>query len=222
MLCRICFRDQAVIHVLDRPSDDPLAESHYCLACYEHRYVHPPTGWIAVLDDPPRPIDPPPFPLSRFPIRGLMIVAGLFAFLNAAVALIMRSPGIRGTPAQVRDWTTKAFLIANPYFAILAVEVVSILWLRKLYLQKIAGGVPFSRLKAIDPNIEWTIAWEGASPLERILYALCRSWPFLPLVQIVFMVRSRGGWVFDLALFPLLLGFWIVLFLGLVVCTRPR
>jgi hypothetical protein len=45
------------------------------------------------------------FPRPRFTIKNLMVFAGLFAIPNAAVALIMRSGLIAGTPNQIRDWT---------------------------------------------------------------------------------------------------------------------
>jgi hypothetical protein len=223
MLCRTCFRCHATFHVLDRPSDDWLVESHYCLACYEHRDVRSPTGWLALSGDPPRLAAPPAFPLSRFTIKGLMTLAGLFAILNAAVALVMRSGLIRGAPAQVQDWTAKAFLIANSSLAVLLVELALLVWLRKLYLHKIAGGMSISHWKAIDRNFVWRIAWEEASSLERLLLISSRPWLFLPLlVQCVFMVKRINPWLFIPVALPLMFGICILLFLSLVVSTRCR
>jgi hypothetical protein len=164
--------------VLDRPSDDGLVESHYCLGCYEHRYVRPPTGRLAVVDDPLKPADPPAFPLSRFAIKDMMLIAGFFAVLNAALAAFMRSGLIPGSPAQIDWWAIKASLIVNPFFAILLVESICLSWLRKVHLRKITGDVPLPQLKAIRRLDEWTIAWEGASPRERVLLILCLTWPF--------------------------------------------
>jgi hypothetical protein len=223
MLCRMCFRNHATFHVLDRSLDNGLVESHYCLACYEHRYVRSPTGWLAVSGDPPRLADPPAFPLLRFTIKGLMTLAGLFAILNAAVVLVMRSGLIRGTPAQVQDWTTKAFLIANLSLAVLLVELALLVWLRNLHLHKIAGGMSISHWKAIDRNIVWTIAWEEASWLERLLFISNRPWLFLLLlVQCVFMAKRINPWLLIPVALPLMFGIWILLFLSLVASTRRR
>ena len=178
MLCRTCFQAQATYHVLDRPSDDGLVESQYCLACYERRYVHPPACRRAVADASPRPAAPPAFPLSRLTIRNLMIVAGFFAVLNAALALFVRSGLIMGTPAQIDERAIRAFLIVNPFFAILLVEGTCLSWFRKVHLWKITGDVPPSQLKAIRGLTGWTIAWEEAGRLERGLLILCLSWPF--------------------------------------------
>ena len=161
MLCWVCFRAEATIHVLDRPSDDPRVESHYCPACYELKYVNPPT-----------PADPPAFPLSRFTIKGLMIVVAIFALINAALALLTRSGPVQGTPAQFRAWTVKAFLIANPFFAILLVECVTMEWLRRRRLHKITGGVPLPHPAAFNQ-------WEGASPLEYLFGGLGLVWPLV-------------------------------------------
>ena len=97
----------------------------------------------------------------------MMILAGVFAVPNAAIVLILRSGLIPGTPAQVRDWTMKAFLAVNPSVAIFLAEVILHPWLRGLHLHQITGGLPPSRLKSICRSVERRIAWEGACPLER-------------------------------------------------------
>jgi hypothetical protein len=226
MLCRTCFQAQATFHVLDRPSDDGLVESHYCVACYERRYVHPPTGWLAAADGPPGPADAPALPLLRFTIKDLMLIAGFFAILNAALALFMRSGLIMGSPAQIYDRTIKAFLILNPFFAVLLVESVCLSWLRKVHLRKITGNVPRSQLKAIRRPDEWTIAWEGACPLERVLLILCLWWPVTWLVWSLVCIRpiaARYGLGVVAAVLPLvLLCVQALLLSGLVVSARRR
>ena len=93
MLCEMCFLAEASVHVLDRPSGDGLDETHYCLDCYDLKYVNPPTGWVMVPDDPPHPAGPPAFPWLRFAIKDLMILAGIFAVMNAALDLPHHGPG---------------------------------------------------------------------------------------------------------------------------------
>jgi hypothetical protein len=100
MLCRTCFQSQATFHVLDRPSGDGLVESHYCLACYERRYARPPAGRLAVADDPTKSVAPTAFPLLRFRIKELMLVAAFFALLNAALVLFLRSGLVWVRPAR--------------------------------------------------------------------------------------------------------------------------
>jgi hypothetical protein len=210
-----------MIHVRDQPSDDRLAELHYCPACYELEYINPPTGLIAVRAHPPRPADAPPFPLPRFTIRGLMFLTGLFAILNAAVVLVMQSGLIRGSPVQVQDRMTKAFLIVNPYFAVLLVEVVLLVWLQKLYWHKTSGGIPLLHRNTTDGKIELTIARAEASPLERVLFISYRQWLFLMLlVECVFTAKRISPWLFIPVVLPLMLAIWILLFLRFVASTR--
>ncbi len=164
MLCRVCFQSQATFHVLDRPTDEGLVESHYCAACYESRYVHPPTGSIAVAGDPPKPANRPAFPLSRFTIKELMIVTGSSAILNAALALLMRSGVIVGMPGRHDGRAITAFLAVNAVVAILAVQCLCLSWLRNVLLHGIAGDMPAPRRKAIPRLVGWTVAWEEATP----------------------------------------------------------
>jgi hypothetical protein len=226
MLCRTCFQAQATFHVLDRPSDGGLVESHYCLACYERRYVHPPTGRLAGADDLPRPADRPALPLSGFTIRQLMIVAGSFAFLNAALVLFMRSGLIMGTPAQIGERAIRAFLIVNTFFAILLVQCACLAWFREVQLRKIAGDVHLPQLKAIRGLAGLTIAWEEASPLERGLLILCLSWPFAGLFSPVVLIRPLATrydfWLVAAALPLIMLCGEVLLLWGLVASARRR
>jgi hypothetical protein len=230
MLCRMCFQAEATVHVLDRPSSDGLVESHYCPACYALKYVNPPTRWLVVSDDS-LPAPPPAFPRPRFTIRDLMIIAGLFAILNASVALFMRSGLVKGTPARIQEWTTWAFLVANPSFAIFLVEIVILSWLRKMHLHKITGGLPVSQLKAICRLAEWRIAWEGASLLERALLILCSLWPFtwffwfgflIPRRTFYFLATKCGPMLVVAALPLIVFGVETFLLWGLVASTRRR
>jgi hypothetical protein len=192
--------------------------------------VHPPTGWIAVPDDPPPDLTPA-FPRPRFTIKDQMIVAGLFAILNAALALFMRSGLLKGTPAQIQEWTTEAFLIANPSFAIFLVEVVAFSRLRRLHLHQITGGLPPSRLKSICRSVEWRIAWEGASLLERVLLISCVMWPLtwlfwfgllIPRRALYFITVKCGFWSVAAAFPPIVFGVETFLLWGLVASARRR
>ncbi len=222
MLCRTCFQAQATFHVLDRPSDDGLVESHYCLACYEQKYIHPPTGWLVMADDS-RSADTPAFPLSRFTIKELMIVAGFFAVLNAALALFMRSGLIGGSPAQIYDRTIKAFLIVNPFFAIFLVDCVCLSWFWKAHLRKITNDVPLPQLKAIRRLDEWTIGWEGASSLERaLLISRLFAWFFWFAVSIPRIANWSDFWLVAAVLPLILLCIEAFLLGGLVISARRR
>ncbi len=230
MLCQACFQAEASMHVLDRPSDDRLVESHYCLACYELKYVNPPTGWIAVPDDAP-PVLPPAFPMRRFAIRDMMIIAGIFAILNAAIALFLRSGLIKGTPTQLREWTTRAFLVANPSVAIFLAEVTLHTWLRRLHLHQITGGLPPSRLKSICRSVERRIAWEGACPLERALLIACTVWPltlpigfawWIPRRVLSLVIARCDPWLLIAAIPLMIMGVQTVLLCGLIASTRRR
>jgi hypothetical protein len=225
----MCFRDQAAVHVLDRPADDPRAESHYCLACYELKYGNPPTGRIAVPDGPPRPTDTPAYPLSRFTIKGLILACVLFAIVDAAELEFLRSDLVGGTPVQIQRWTARAFLITNPFLAILLVGVVTASWFRDRQLSEIAGGVPRSRWRAIPRLAQWTVAWEEASRLERGLLIACPLWPFTWLFcsrlslspRSVFYIASENDfWLVAAALFLILFGVEALLLWGLVASTR--
>jgi hypothetical protein len=229
MLCRVCFRAEASMHVLDRPSCDGLIETHYCLACYDLKYVNPPTGWIAVPDDSP-PALPPAFPMRRFAIRDMMIVAGFFAVLNAALALFVRSGLIRGTPAHVQERAIEVFLVANSACALLLAEIAIFSWLRKRYFHKITGGSPPDRLKGAR-RLTGRIAWEGASPLERVLLILCLTWPFTWLFWLGMLFHMRvlhrilywtSPLVFTAALPLIVLGIETVLLGGLFAAARRR
>jgi hypothetical protein len=231
MLCRICFQSQATFHVLDRPSDGGLVESHYCPACYERRYARSPAGRLAAADDPTGPADPPAFPLSRFSLGALMTVAGAFAVLNAALALYLRDTPVVGTPAQVDDRMMKAFLLVNPVFAALVVESACLSWLRRAHLQKITGGAYASRSGGIRRLPEWTIAWEGASRRERAWLILCLAWPLLWLVgfellgprRTLFVVVMRHGfWPVAAAHSLIILCGEMILLGGLIAASRRR
>lgn len=229
MLCRMCFQAEASMHVLDRPSGDGLIETHYCPACYALKYVDPPTGWIAVPDDAP-PVLPPAFPMRRFAIRDMMIVAGYFAVLNAALALFVRSGLIRGTPAHVQERTNEVFLVANSACALLLAEIAISSWLRKRHFYKITGGLRPDQWKGAR-RFAGRIAWEGASPLERVLLILCLTWPFTwPLwlgllfhMQVLQRILDRSSpLVFTAALPLIVLGIETVLLWGLVAAARRR
>ena len=84
-----------------------------------------------------------------------MIIVGVFVILNAAVALIMRSSLVIGTPMQRRDWTLQAFLLANITSGLMAAYFPSIGWLQKAEWHKRTGGlVPAAQPKALAPR-EW-------------------------------------------------------------------
>ena len=230
MLCRMCFQAQATFHVLDRPSGDRLVESHYCPACYERKYINPPTGWIAVPDDPP-PTDPPAFPRLRFTIRDLMTLAAGFAIINAVLALFMRSGLVGGTPAHVRAVTIKVFLVMNPFVAVFLAEFALYSWIKKLFLHELTGGLPAPELKAIPRNVMWSIAWERATLLGRVFYYLCLTWPFTWFLWFGLLIARRALYyiatrndplLVAAALCSFLVGVEIALFWGLVTSTRRR
>jgi hypothetical protein len=231
MLCRTCFQCQATFHVLDRPSDDGLVESHYCLACYEHLYGRPPTGRLSAADDPPKPADPLAFPRPRFAIKDLMWLAGSFAVLNAALALFMRSGLVQGTPAQVETWTIKAFLIANPFFGVLLAEFALHASLRKRHLHQLSDGVRLPDPKAI-PRLVEIIAWERASLPGRACFILYRMGPLLFIWvwasswiprRILYSIAIRNDpWLVAAAAVSLAVGLQVALFWALVASTRRR
>ncbi len=228
MLCRMCFQAQATFHVLDGPSDDRLVESHYCPACYESLYVHPPTGSIAVADDPP-PADPPAFLWLRFTIRDLMILAAGFAIINAVLVLFMRSGLVGGTPVHVRAVTIRLFLVMNPFFAVFLAEFALYSWIKKLYLHELTGSLPPPELKAIPRNVVWMIAWERATLLGRVFYYLCLTWPFtwflwfgllIPRRALYYIATRNDPLLVAAVLCLFLVGVEIALFWGLVASTR--
>src|SRR5262249_31731182 len=81
--------------------------------------------------------------------------------------------------------------------------------------QKIAGGVPLSRLKAVPRFAEWTIIWEEASLLERGFLILCLTWPFpgffwllllIPRRTLFFLATSHDFWLVAAAVLLILFG----------------
>ncbi len=141
MICQMCLQAQATMHLFDRASGDRLVESHYCAACYDLKYADPPAR-------------PPAFPRPRFRIKDLMILAGVFAVPNAAIVLIMRSGLVPGTPAQVRDWTMKAFLAFNLGFGILWAYMLLVRWLAAVRSHKMTGGlVPMPAWRTPPPRM---------------------------------------------------------------------
>ena len=211
MLCQMCLEAEATIHILDRPSTDELVDADYCQKCYHAKYVNPPAR-------------PPAFPRPRFTIKNLMIFAGLFAIPNAAVALIMRSSLITGTPDQIREWTLQAFLFANCYCGLMAAFIPTLNWLHKAQWHKMTGGlVPMTQprklslkeyprlLLLVVPMVLWYLAglflidwlapilWPGRR-LDPVLATLIVSapliaWAGLRLKSNRHLVeRARGLW----------------------------
>jgi hypothetical protein len=228
MLCQVCFLTEASMHVLDRPPDDPLVETHYCPACYERKYIRLPTGSIVVADDPPS-APPPAFPRLRFAIKDLMLLAGSYAIINAALALFMRSGLVRGTPAQIQAWTIRAFLVANPFFAFFWVEIAILQCLRRLHVHKLTGGQCRFHSKSFSQLIASRMAWEAASPLGRAALVLCLAWPFTWLLwmglliprRAVYFIITRNDPLLTAAVFVLVIwGIWMLLYWGLVASTR--
>lgn len=147
MLCQICLQARATIHVRNHPSDDPQADSHFCPACFDREFVHPPDGWIMVDDDATHRAGPPPFfSRPRFTIRGLMILVGGSALVNAALVLFFRVL-ISGTPAEIAEWTTRAVLFGNLYCAAIAALVLGFRWLVRWHWYATTGRwLSFSQL----------------------------------------------------------------------------
>lgn len=174
MLCQMCLRGVATVHILDRTPGGPPVASDYCPACYDLKYVRPTAR-------------PPDFPRPRFTIRRLMILAALFAIPNAAVMLVMRSGLIPGTPAQLRDWTVQAFLSANVFCGIMAAYILSFAWLRKVEWHRRTGGlVPMEKPRKAGPReyliavvlaliiVGWFIG--AASVIERVASLVWPGW----------------------------------------------
>jgi hypothetical protein len=174
MLCLICLRAEATIHVLDWPPDNPQAESHYCAACYGRGLVAGPLDGIAVDDVPPPFLSRP-----RFTIRYLMIAAGLSGLLDASLILFIRIC-VRGTPAEIGEWTMRAVLFGNVFCAATATVVLGFRWLGRWHWYAMTGRwVTFERLMAA------TRPTEGAGPPaslrresagERFFWALTVAW----------------------------------------------
>lgn len=221
MICQMCLRAEATIHVSDSARDGAPVESHYCRACFPIRSAGRPAG-------------PPAFPLSRFTIKGLMIVAGLFAIFNAAIVLLMRSGEAPGAPAEIDGRTLRAVLFANIVFAVLAAGVVAILWLSRVRWFKMTGRwVPLTQPTQL--KVERLLAgragmptgrWMGASRGERFFFVSEVLWIWLCLFWLT-PGRIRAWFPgFDLELilawFLLAAGGTVLLHLGVVASTRRR
>lgn len=133
MLCQICLRAAATIHVLDRPPDDPQINSHYCAACHERAYAGRSIGRV-VEDDVP----PPFLSRPRFTIRHLMIAAGLSGFLDAFLVLFIRLGG-PGAPAEIDEWTMRAVLFGNVFCAGAIALILAFRWLARWHWYATTG-----------------------------------------------------------------------------------
>jgi hypothetical protein len=217
MLCQICLQAEATIHVSICSSSETPVESDYCHACYQ------------IKDADRAPADPPVFPLSRFTIRDLMIVAGLFAILNAAIVLYMRSGQISGPPVRIGDRMPKVLVIVNLVFAVYLSEFVVMRWFKEYIWHKKAGGTIRTAPWGPDRRAtEPTDVWSEASPREQIFLSLLHAWFSLCFVVVLFPTLGTDSWVLRLNFGPFLtllltvIGVWILLIWGLVDSTRRR
>jgi hypothetical protein len=231
MLCQICLQAEATIHMLDRLSGNPPVEANYCQTCYDLKYVDPPARPPVSPAHTTQPARLHWLPRPRFTIKGMMIVAGLFAILNAAVVLFMRSGLIPGTPAQIRVWTIKAFLVANLSFPVIAVELFVSSQLVKIRSQRLYGGThagkPTTRRKLDRQLLSRAGLWKRASRLERLFLILLASWPIMCDCLVLnqsfrSFLMGKDPWVVIPALPLAFFGGMMLLGLGLVASTRRR
>jgi hypothetical protein len=215
MLCQICLRAEATIHVSDPTAGEPPVESDYCHACFHIKYA--------------QPTDPPEFPLKRFTIKGLMIVTGLFAILNAIVVLYMRSGLVTGTPAQTRDWTLKVLLIHNCCFAAFLGDSLVKSWLKKSARYRMTGGATHTLLRKSNRHpTDHIDVWSSASPRERVFLALLQVWFLVCISGFLFPSSDSHSWIIRLnlrsllALLLLMITIWALLLWGLVASMRRR
>jgi hypothetical protein len=212
MLCQMCLQAEATVHVLDRLSGDHPVEADYCKACYDLKYVHLPAR--------PRLV----FPRPRFTIQDMIGVVVVAALLNMAIVLVMRSPLIPpGTPAQVRDWTIKAFLGMNLGFGLMMACIFSMSWLARIRLYKMTGGlVPTPEWKmpplkvflrrlvtGLGPMLAWwTIGmfllrwlvstrtlWAGGRPNHQVILLVLGVITLVPLIWTFHVIRSNRALV---------------------------
>jgi hypothetical protein len=184
MLCLICQRAEATIHVLDWPPDNPQVESHYCVACHERAYAGGSIGRV-VEDDVP----PPLLSRPRFTIRHLMIAAGLSGLLDAFLILLIRLCG-HGTPAEINEWTMRAVLFGNVFCAVCIAMDRAFWWLVRWYVYATTGRwvtldglMPVPRPKGAGPPTSPRRESAGERffgaliGLWCLLWALCMLWP---------------------------------------------
>jgi hypothetical protein len=127
MICQLCLVKVATRHVAE-PSRDGrfVTKADYCEDCYTAKYQNP---------------LPRRAPRLSFTIKSFMIVAGVWALPNAVTAWIMRSGWVTGTPAQMRLWTTQAFLGVNLVVGFFFVWIGLIAWLSRLMWHNQTGGL---------------------------------------------------------------------------------
>jgi len=217
MLCEKCLQAEATIHVSVREPGKPELDSDYCHACYQIQAANP------------TPADPPACPLSRFTIKGLMIVAGLVAILNAAVVLLIRHDPFAVTAARISDFTIRALLIDNLCFAVFLSECLAVFWLEKLARYRKRGGKAPTMLGKSDGSpIEPVEVWSQAALRERTfrtllhVYSMSYYFGFFPPSLDPDSWTSRLDLGLLLAFVMLMFSVWVLLLWGFAASGRRR
>jgi hypothetical protein len=181
MLCQLCLAAGATQHLFGRRPSGRIGVAHYCRACYEAKYLKPAPATGG-------------FPRPRFTLKHAMSLVAAFAILNALVASVMGSGLIRGTPTQLRQWTSLTFLAVNCGCGIFVSFVFFVDWLVKAHWFKKTGGlapmppVPPMTLKQIPSLLAFLVAlffWLFAS-------AFLTEW----LTPTLWPMQARNSWLF--------------------------
>ena len=168
MICQLCLVKVATRHVSEPCSDGrSVVEADYCEDCYTAKYQNP---------------LPRRAPRLSFTIKSFMIVAGVWALPNAVTAWIMRSGWVTGTPAQMRLWTTQAFLGANLVFGFFFVWIGLMTWLSRLMWHNQTGGL----IPMPNPKLNRS---QRVELLRRLLLAL------VPLLALLFGALVLANWL---------------------------
>jgi hypothetical protein len=200
MICQLCLARAATHHITDRSPSGRLEEAHYCRRCYRAKYFTPLHHASAL----PRP------KLTR---KRIVILAAVWAVANAVTAWIMTCGPLSGTPAEIREWTSEAFLGVN---FVLGFFVVCGFWLewfiQMMWYKRTGGLVPMPKdppvrqqlaifVHRVLPAVVWCVAaifvdeWLTPKiwPNQRInlqLYTLLLWGPLLP-IQTLRLSRDR-------------------------------
>jgi hypothetical protein len=216
MLCQSCSQAEATIHVSVREPDKPDVDSDYCHACHQLQV----TNWP--------PADPPPFPLSRFTIKGLMIVAGLFAILNAAVVLVLKRDPFPATAARIPDLTIRALLVGNLGFAVFLSDCLAMSWLEKLARYRKRGKATLMLGRSNRNSIEYVDVWSHASPRERVFLTLLHLYSVTCTFGFLVQAFDPNSWISGrnlgllLAFLLLVFSVWVLLLWGLAASTQRQ
>jgi hypothetical protein len=181
IMCQLCLSRTATQRVTVHSSAARCDDRYYCSQCFEAKYLQPPSLNRG-------------FPRPRFAIKDLMVLVAVFSVPNAIVASIMTSGLIPGTPDQLREWKTHAFLAANllPAFMVLFIGVVA--WTDRVFIYKWTGGVrtPEAELTSRQRRtmIGWPLAYIAWSAFALFLSRwLVKMWPSqLAGTHLVFLI----------------------------------